>query len=54
MSYDRLAPFFDILEAPMEGWRFAHWRVSDSGTISKGPLDAYPEEKKIFQEGFIR
>lgn len=27
---------------------------SDSGTISKGPFDAYPEEKKIFQEGFIR
>ena len=25
--YDRLAPFYDWLEAPMEGWRFTRWRA---------------------------
>jgi phosphatidylethanolamine/phosphatidyl-N-methylethanolamine N-methyltransferase len=56
--YDRIAPFFDILEAPIEGLFFKHWRerlwvkvaghhILEVGVGTGKNFDFYPKDTRI-------
>lgn len=56
--YDRIAPFFDLLEAPMEGLFFKHWReklwdkaaghhILEVGVGTGKNFDYYPKDARI-------
>ena len=56
--YDRLAPLYDLLEAPIEAWRFTRWRarlrdrirgssVLEVGVGTGKNMDYYPSEISV-------